>query len=238
MIGNLLWWFGWPIPHVMAWWGGFLVLTIVGERLELTRLQRPSRWGKGLFFPASGIYLLGLFLSLFSMSAGVCLSGLGLAVLALWLTVFDIARRTVRLEGLPRFTAICLLSGYAWLAFSGLLMLFGSPLNGGFLYDAAVHALFLGFVVTMIFGHAPIIFPAVMSLPIPFRRAFYLHLILLHGSILLRVASDLSAWMPGRQWGGLLNGIAVGVFLVNTVGSLARGLLERRVVPVRQSGTD
>ena len=33
--GNVLWLAGWPIFHVVWWWGGYLVLTIAGERLEI-----------------------------------------------------------------------------------------------------------------------------------------------------------------------------------------------------------
>ena len=41
--GNLLWMFGRSIPDVSLWWAGFLVLTIVGERLELSRMLRLSQ---------------------------------------------------------------------------------------------------------------------------------------------------------------------------------------------------
>jgi hypothetical protein len=38
--GNLLWLFGSTVASVSLWWAGFLVLTIVGERLELSRMLR------------------------------------------------------------------------------------------------------------------------------------------------------------------------------------------------------
>jgi hypothetical protein len=68
----------------------------------------------------------------------------------------------------------------------------------------------------MIFGHAPIIFPAVLGLPIAFHSAFYVHLVLLHLSLALRVSGDLLLWWPARQWGGLLNVVVVLLFLANT----------------------
>ncbi|HJU10238.1 MAG TPA: hypothetical protein VJ728_05145, partial [Candidatus Binataceae bacterium] len=37
-VGNCLWFAGIPIIEMFFWWTGFLVLTIVGERLELSRL--------------------------------------------------------------------------------------------------------------------------------------------------------------------------------------------------------
>ena len=48
-MGNGLWLAGRPIYAVVPWWVGFLVLTIAGERLELSRVLRPSRRVIGLF---------------------------------------------------------------------------------------------------------------------------------------------------------------------------------------------
>jgi hypothetical protein len=68
----------------------------------------------------------------------------------------------------------------------------------------------------MMFGHAPAILSAVLGVPVPFRPRFYGHLGVLHLSLLLRVGGDLAGWWPGRSWGGLLNGVALGLFLANT----------------------
>ena len=50
LVGNLLWFTGLGIANVVLWWSGFLILTIVGERLELSRLLRVSRRAQ-MFFP-------------------------------------------------------------------------------------------------------------------------------------------------------------------------------------------
>ncbi|HWP48009.1 MAG TPA: hypothetical protein VNM22_12665 [Candidatus Limnocylindrales bacterium] len=214
--GNILWLIGWPIYHIVFWWIGFLVLTIAGERLELSRLLLLSRRIQGAFLLAGSLFLIGLILTPITYDMGVRLAGIGMIALMLWLLFYDIARRTVHHSGLTRFTALCLLSGYVWLGVSGLLaLLFGGVVAGPH-YDAILHSTFLGFVFAMIFGHAPIILPAITRLPVPFRLAFYLHLALLHFSLLLRVIGDLSGWLPGRQWGGLLNAIALLLFLANT----------------------
>jgi hypothetical protein len=87
-----------------------------------------------------------------------------------------------------------------------------------------LHAILLGFVFSMIFGHAPIIFPAVLGVRVAYHRAFYAHLMLLHASLLLRVAGDLIPWPGVRAWGGLLNGVAIVAFLASTAyGALAPG---------------
>jgi hypothetical protein len=216
LMGNGLWLFGWPIYRVVMWWAGFLVLTVAGERLEVGRVLLPSCGAQTAFLCAVGVLWCGLVVALVAFDLGVRLAGVGMLALALWLLRHDIARRTVRQDGLPRFIAVCLLSGYLWLSGSGVLaLLFGGVMVGPS-YDAILHALFLGFAVSMIFGHAPIIFPAVLNQPVPFRQGFYVHLGLLHGSLLLRIGGDLAAWWPGRKWGGLLNVVALLVFLANT----------------------
>ncbi len=57
-------------------------------------------------------------------------------------------------------------------------------------YGAALHALTLGFVFSMVFGHAAIIFPAVLRVAVPYHPTFYVPLALLHVSLLVRVAGD------------------------------------------------
>ncbi len=220
LVGNGLWLAGWAVPQVVLWWAGFLVLTIAGERLELSRLLRLSRTASLLFGAATALFLAGLLVNLFDYATGVRVAGLGMVALAVWLARYDIAWRRLKVGGQARFVAVCLLSGYVWLAVSGLLALQYGGMTAGPFYDAILHTLFLGFAFAMIFGHAPIVFPAVLGLPIRYTPWLYSHLILLHITLLLRVGGDLLLWIPGRQWGGLLNGIVLLLFLGNTVLSL------------------
>ena len=214
--GDLLW-LGWlPIYQTALWWAGFLVLTIVGERLELSRMAPRARASRPLFLLAAGVYLLGISLSVSLQDVGTRVMGAGLVGLALWLAKYDIARRTVRQRGLTRFIAAGLLAGYAWLLVSGALALRYGAVAAGARYDALLHAMFLGFVMSMIFAHAPIILPAVTGLAVPYRRVFYAHLVLLHASLIVRVGADLLGWRDGREWGGLFNVLAVLLFLGST----------------------
>jgi hypothetical protein len=221
-VGNALWLAGWPIAGVVPWWIGFLVLTVAGERLELARLLRLSGTVRILFLVAGGLFVAGLLASTVAFEVGMRLTGAGMLALALWLLRHDIARHTVYKTGLTRFVAICLLSGYVWLGVGGVLGLLLGGAMAGPTYDAILHAIFLGFAFPMIFGHAPIIFPAVLRRPLPFQTLFYAPLILLHLSLLLRVVGDLALWMDGRQWGGLLNVVAILFFLANTARAILR----------------
>ena len=220
LAGNILWLGGQPVHRAAYWWVGFLVLTIVGERLELSRVLRPSGRTLALFGAGVALLLLGLLLSTFRYGAGVRMTGTGLLGLALWLARYDVARRTIRRPGLTRYIAACLLSGYAWLGIGGALALYQGGVTAGPYYDAILHSLFLGFVFAMIFGHAPIILPGLANIVLPFSRSLYAPLVLLHLSLLLRVVADLVAWYPGRRWGGMFNVITLLLFMALTANAV------------------
>ena len=229
LLGNLLWLAGRPIYLSVPFWIGFLVLTIAGERLELSRVLPPSAAARRAFVAAICVLLAGIALSLLAWTAGTLLLGAGMLLLSLWLMRQDVARRTVKGRGLPRFIAVCLLTGYAWLALSGLAILVSGGLGfGGHAYDAALHAVLLGFVFSMVFGHAPIILPAVLRVAVPYAPYFYLPLALLHLSLLLRLAGNWMMLEQWRAWGGALNGIALLAFVLGTIAAVVRG---RRTTP-------
>lgn len=206
---------GRSVPAMVPWVAAFLVLTIAGERLELARLARPSRAGRALFTTIVAVLLSGVAASAFTYPIGVRVAGAGLAALAVWFARYDIARRTIRAPGLPRFAAVCLLTGYLWLAAGGVVWTWAA-LRPGYPYDAGIHTVLLGFVVSMVFGHAPIIVPATLGAAVPFRRRFYVHLALLHASLILRIAGDVTASASLRRWGGLLAVVALLTFLAST----------------------
>ncbi|PUA98986.1 hypothetical protein C8C99_3863 [Acidovorax sp. 107] len=200
----------------VPWWFAFLVMTIAAERLEMTRLMRRRPGAQVSLWLLLGALAAGAALSAFSARAGGVLYGLSLFCLALWLGVFDIARRTVLAQGLARFMAVCLLGGYAWLAVAGLAWTgaaLGLPLR-----DAALHALGLGFIVSMMMGHAPVILPAIARIKLQFGSLFYVPLAVLHLSLIVRLGIGLNdfAW---RGTGALLNAVAIALFAAVMVGA-------------------
>jgi len=221
-VGNVLWTGGAAVHAVVPWWLAFLVLTIAGERLELSRFMPPSPTAQRVFAVLLVVIALGLFGS--TRVWGPSVFAAGLLGLALWLFKQDIARRTVRMTGLTRFIAVCLLSGYGWLAVgAGIILVAGGLTPGTPSYDGALHALALGFVFSMVFGHAPIIFPAVLRVAVPYHPTFYVPLVLLHGSLALRLAGDVAGDFGITRLGGLLNAVALVAFIVSTVSAVARG---------------
>lgn len=217
----------WMLPRagyeVVLLWAAFPLLTIVGERLELSRVRTPPRPAQIALAALAAVFLAGAGVRLLDAGAGMRIAAIALIGIALWLGRFDVATRTVRAGGLARFVALCLLSGYVWLAASGALALALPVLVSGPAYDAMLHAFFAGFVFSMIFGHAPIVFPAVLGLPVPFRRRFYAHLLLLHATLLVRVAGDLVPSFTARKVGGLLNGLVLVLFFANTIVAVRQG---------------
>ena len=218
--GNVLWLAGWSVPQIVIWWMGFLVLTIAGERLELSRMLRLSQTARGLFLGTIVLFIAGMLVSAVNYDAGMRLAGAGMLGVALWLLKYDIARRRIKAGGQVAFMGYSLTSGYVWLGIGGVLALIYGGVMAGPHYDAILHSVFLGFTFTMIFAHALIIFPAVLHVRMVYSPWLYSHLILLHISLIMRVGGDILGLWTLRKWGGLLNAVALLLFLVNTVASV------------------
>ncbi len=215
---------------------GYLVATIVGERLELTRTLERSAWQRSALIGAIALFGLGLAISIAHEHLGMRIAGAGVAAQALWLLLFDVARRTVRSAGLTRFMACALLAGYLWLLVAGFIWLLDAPTSDGFAYDAALHAVFLGFVISMVFAHAGVIVPAVVRVPLRYSPLFYAHLLLLHLSLALRlIGGDLAGNVTAWQWGGVGNEAAILLFIVFTAHAVLRGARARRSRRARES---
>jgi hypothetical protein len=213
LLGDLVWLEAGSVTPAAPLWLAFLILTIAGERLELSRFVPTPHYARRLF----GAIALALLVSAGAAAwSDGALRGFAAALLllALWLLRFDIARQTVRNHGLTRYMALCLLSGYGWLAVAGMLGLCGALTPGNAWRDAAVHALSLGFVFAMICGHAPVIGPALSRLKMRWHRGFYAPLWLLQASLALRIGGDGADLDSLRQWGALGNAWALGLFLL------------------------
>jgi hypothetical protein len=238
-IGSVLWaasvglWFGgFALYRIAPWWAGLLVATIVGERLELSRVTGLRTASRRTFLVSLLVFLGGLVVSLASFGAGVRMAGAGLVALAVWLARNDVARRTIRGSALTRFMAACLLAGYVWLFVGGVLWLWFGGVLAGAHHDAMLHAVFVGFVMSMVFGHAPVILPAVLGGRIGYRSRFYVHLALLHASLALRIAGDLAGVPAAIRWGGALSAAAILLFALSTAAARRGGTSIAKEVPI------
>lgn len=231
LASGLLWIMGFSLPTIVPWWITGFVLIITGERLELARALRPDRPTRIWFFTAITLLLIATGIELAFPEVGARLRGFALLLLAAWLLRCDVARRGLRQHGVLCYSAVCLLHGYAWLAVGGLLALAYGHQQSGFLYDAEIHAVLLGFVFSQVFAHAPIILPAVAGLRLAFRWFAYGAPLALGLSLTVRLAGDLLAHWELRRLGGLGNALSLALFAVTTV--LAALLAQRDVSPDR-----
>jgi hypothetical protein len=206
---------GRPVVDAVPALGALLILTVAGERLELARLGMLTPARARTFIAAAGLFGVGVVLAAWLPDLGIRVGGLGLLALAAWLARYDIARRTVRLPGVTRFIALCLLAGYAWLAVGGATWVAFGASAPALAHDAMLHALFLGFVISMVYGHAPVILPSVLRIPLPYRPWFYGHLVLLHAGLVVRVlVGDILGLQGAWQVGGVLTVTSMLVFVV------------------------
>jgi len=213
-VGNLCFaWLGLQDVTVASWFS-FLTLTIAAERLEMSRLLKRPAWASPLLMLIVAMQVLSVITTLYNPRQGGIAFGLSLVALAGWLGCFDIARQTVRAHGLSRYMAICLLGGYIWLLAAGLSWM--TYANGAPSRDAALHALGLGFVMSMVMGHAPVILPAVARIKVHYDARFYLPLAVLHASLIVRLLGG-HASPQFKAWGAGLNVASLVLFVLTMV---------------------
>lgn len=217
LVGSVRWAMGHPAFEVVPTWMAFFVLTITAERLELSRLAPTPRWaGRALvvvtlaFAVSAGARVLGVY-------GASRVFGVTMALLAAWQLRFDLARRTARQPGLPRFAALGVLLGAVWLLLAGVFFAWAEVPAAGRTYDAALHTVFIGYVLSMVFAHAPIILPAVARVELPFHPALYAPLAALHAGLLARVVGDLTGLERLRAAGAIANALTLGLFAAAVV---------------------
>lgn len=226
-IGTLLWLADRPLAEASGWWLAFLVLTITFERLELSRVTLPSPAVKAAIVAVAGLILAGAARGELARDYAPLL-GLGFFAGAGWLLVYDVARHSVWRPGQVGFSATCMLAGYGWLGLAGLLWLLVPLGTTKFFYDAALHAVTIGFVLSMVLGHALIILPAVTGWQPRYTPYAYLPLALLHLSVAARVTGDLMEWSALRSTGGVLTVLALAGFAATLVGASIRRAIPNR----------
>jgi hypothetical protein len=196
----------------VPYWIGFLLLTILGERIDLAKFLPRRKLKNPLLWIFILTFLAGLFMTYHQV--GHIFAGAGMLLIAFWLMKYDIVNKSMKSHGIHRYIGTVLFSGYIWLFISGLIMLINPALV--YAYDAVLHAFFLGFVFLMIFAHAPIIFPGVMGYSFtPYHKSLYTWMILLNLSLLMRIVADLFFLNDIRQISGIISGVIIIGFFIN-----------------------
>ena len=102
-----------------------------------------------------------------------------------------------------RFTGVMVFISYLWLIVTGLLLV--HPTLSGLHYDALLHAVFLGFVMTMVVAHVPTYLPFLLEIRFRFNPGFWGVAVLLNVGLVVRIVADLAGSETGRTLGGLAN---------------------------------
>ena len=172
------------VSQIVGWLACYMILTICGERLELSRLTM----ARNRALPALCLAVVAaLLVSVVSPAIGWRVLGVVLIGLAVWLCRHDVARGGLRRGGQAAYIGTLLMVGYLWLATAGIVCTVQGPPISRSGYDAVVHSLFLGFTMGMILGHAPIILPAVLQVRLGWTTWFWLPAFLLEASLLVRI---------------------------------------------------
>ena len=210
------------VSQIIGWLACYMILTICGERLELSRVTM----ARNHTLPTLCLTLVAaLLVSVVSPTIGWRVLGVVLIGLAAWLCRHDVARGGLRRGGQAAYIGLLLMVAYLWLATAGIICTIQGPpisLSG---YDAVVHSIFLGFTMGMILGHAPIILPAVLRVRLEWTTWFWLPAFLLEASLLVRIGIGDGLKRSGAfQVGGVVNVVA----LLSLVAVIASHVRSRR----------
>lgn len=206
---------------LVPWLVGFIVLTIAAERVELARLALPSGAPETLLGFA-GTVVAAAVLALTMPEIGTRAYGLVLLLLALWLARHDVARRMIRTAGLPRLSAAAMLTGYAWLTIAALAWLILGVPRSIPMYDTVIHAVFLGFAMSMVIAHVAVILPAVLGIRLPYHPMLWAPLVVLHLGLLIRIGVGNGLGIAAATTVGSVVTVAAMLLLVLTILALGR----------------
>lgn len=216
-------------PAALPWWMGFLLLTITGERLELSKFLPVGRNSKLLLLGLLAFFLVGVIMPFHGW--GKYCSGISMLSIAIWMLKHDVMKIGLKKDGLMRFSSIALVLANGWLIIEGILFIVlpESALS----YDMMVHVFFIGYVFSMIFAHGPIILPGVLGITIkPYHPVLYGWLFLLHGSLLFRIGFDAVGNLPGRKITGLFTVAGILLYFITMVILVIRARL-KSIPPTR-----
>lgn len=214
-IGNFLSWHFGMIAAGSTWWIGFFLFTIVGERLELSQFLPIPSWSKRGLGTILSLFFLGLVLPFHGVGNEVM--GSAALLISVWLLVFDMAKVAAKKKAQFRYIGVGLRVGYLWLGAQGLILtlLESHPL----FYDLVLHTFFLGFTFSMVWAHAPIIFPTIFGIrESPYHRLLWWPWGLFQVTLLGRIGFGIMGNYQWRKIMGITNGYVILLMFVLMAG--------------------
>ena len=223
LVGAAAWVAGLDASVLAPTWLFFLILTIVGERVELARAVFSDVRLESGILGLSLLAVLMLPVQAMAPSVGYPLLGLSLGLLLLVMASHDVAKGTFRHGGLPGFMGTCMLSAYAWGLLAALIWM-AAPLDSSSYWgDMALHALAVGFIMTMVIAHVCMIVPSVIRRPLPFHPLLWGAWALMQVGLLIRLLGAIRLYTPLWKAGNLLNVLGILSMMLTVVYLAARG---------------
>lgn len=223
LVGAFGWVAGLDASVLAPTWLFFLVLTIVGERVELARAVFSDIRLESGILGLSLLTVLVLPVQAMAPSVGYPLLGLSLSLLLLVMASHDVAKGTFRHGGLPGFMGTCMLSAYAWGLLASLIWMAAPVDSGTYWGDMALHALAVGFIMTMVIAHVCMIVPSVIRRPLPFHPLLWGAWALMQVGLLIRLFGAIRLYTPLWKAGNLLNVLGILSMMLIVVYLAARG---------------
>ena len=205
-VGNFLAWQTGLIASGSTWWIGFLLFTIVGERLELSQFLPVPFWSTNALKSLLALFTLGLIIPFHTW--GNEIMGISALLISVWLLTFDMAKVAARKTDQFRYIGVGLRVGYIWLGLHGMILL--GLENHALYYDLMLHTFFLGFTFSMIWAHAPIIFPTIFGIrETPYHPILWITWTAFQVTLSGRILASLLDAMDLRKIFGVANGYLI-----------------------------
>lgn len=199
--GIALWARGVDAQIMAPWWMAYLVLTIVGERIELARVAFIAHNIEWLILFASIAFAVALPVCLINPSVGYPLLGVTLGSMLLLAITHDTARKTYKIKGVTGFMGTCMLVGYTWAILAAAIWIFSPSGFEGYWRDMAIHGLAIGFTMSMVAAHASMIIPSITRRPMKYHPVLWVGWAVMQIGLLLRLLGTTRGSTLLWQWG-------------------------------------
>jgi hypothetical protein len=206
----------------------FPIAVIAIERLELS-MQFKKTGARIVLFGLIGwcvLWIVSTWRGIPNLSA----MGIVTLILTCFLAFYDLSLRTrtsKSAHNLHGFLKLALIFAYLWLFAGSIVMVFWFTISGAILKDILFHLFGLGFIFTMILGHAPLILPAALG-KMPPNKAPLIPFLIFQAATLIRIVGDFALMQSVLlwQWTGWITGVvsalAFFIYLVTLFFSLKR----------------
>lgn len=195
-------------PEVALQGLAFPIAVIAAERLEMSFLIK--KLGSRLVLSALIGWCLLWNLSTWRGIPNLPVMGVITLLLFASIAFYDTALRVSQkqTDGLHKFLKTALMLSYGWLSLGAIAMTASSKISSAIFKDVQFHLIGLGFIFTMILGHAPLILSSALS-KLPPKKAPMIPFLVFQTATLFRILGDFALLKSASlwQWSGWISGL-------------------------------